>query len=264
MLLAELLAEDDKDVISMEKYVLGVDVWQGNLDIQEDVLWDGGVRFLIIRLNSIDGSTHKDDNFGAQWEQSERFHRAPYFVYNPWLTGAQNVEWLGDNMPAGCRRVFYDIEVKRTGYPPLTYAAEVSHFYAQASKFWRGDIYTGGWFVPLLASWPEGASYWWARYPWSWYPPAGISISWEGIISKAMNTVWNPNCELGPCLCWQLSGDRMKPPGCAGRAIDINLFDGNEADIAAYFGTELPVSISWAQRVTVALRELGKEVGKPE
>ena len=50
----------------MDTYVLGIDTWEGSLDIDEQVLWDGGVRLVIPRLNSIAGGHHLDDLFTQQ------------------------------------------------------------------------------------------------------------------------------------------------------------------------------------------------------
>lgn len=144
------------------KYVLGLDTWEGSLDIQEQVLLDACVGFLIPRLNSISGSTHKDDAFDQQWAEAEPFVRWPYYVYNPRLTGAQNVEWLGDNLPAGVLFVAADIEVKLEDAD--YYAIQVADFYQRAIKHWKVLIYTGGWFTTYLTFWPK-SEYWWARYP---------------------------------------------------------------------------------------------------
>ncbi len=246
----------------MNDYCLILDVWAGNLDIDEQILQDARVRALIIRLNSITGGLTPDTNFGAQWEQAARFYRAPYFVLNPYLTGLQNVEWMGDHLPPGVKRVYYDIEVRRTDLPPADYAREVDIFYRQAAKFWIGEIYTGPWFVPLLSKWPVGASYWWGRYPFVWYPAASVQISWDAIHDKIKATAWAPACNLGTVHIWQISGDRMKPPGCNNRAIDINLFQGNDDDLRAYWGAE-PIRKPWAFQVTEALRKLGQSIDDP-
>lgn len=67
-----------------------LDVWEGSLDIDEQIIADGGVVGLIIRLNHISGGHHMDENFTTQWLQAINFLRAPYFVYNPWVDGKAN------------------------------------------------------------------------------------------------------------------------------------------------------------------------------
>lgn len=243
-------------------YILGLDTWAGSLNIDEQVIWDGGVRFIIPRLNSITGGLTLDTEFSRQWAQAVRFYRVPYFVYSPFRPWAENLQFLGDNLPAGVRRVCVDVEVKRDGYSSGAYAADFEHFYLGAKQNWNVTIYTALWFAPYLAYWPPGAEYWWARYPLSWYPATSQIISWEAIQAKAAVQTWAPNCTLGTCALWQISGDRYKPPGCQGRAVDINLFNGSDAALAQWAGAE-QVQDNWYWDVTLGLRELGKTVRDP-
>lgn len=221
----------------MNKYVLGIDTWEGSLDIDEDILKLAGVGFIIPRLNSIAGDLHKDDLFDTQWEQAANFVRWPYFVFDPYHTGRINAEWLLDNMPKNASAVSPDIEVKRPdSYSPVFYAAQVAEFYKMVSQYWKVIIYSGEWFKSFLSSWPK-CDYWWARYPYTWHPNIGQPISWEELHSKARKVAWNPACSLGDCHVWQISGDRYKPPGCNNRAVDINLFNGDLSSLQAYIGS---------------------------
>jgi hypothetical protein len=220
-----------------------LDVWEGSLDINEDVLYLNGVRGLIIRLNSMDGGHHMDTNFNIQWEQSRNFLRACYFVYNPWVDGAANVKWLIDHAPAGLTRIFLDIEVARPGYSPEAYADQVEYFVAEVKRIWPlAVIYTGGWFLNTISHWPTG-SYWWARYPFAFYPPAKEEWTWEQLQTKMNNFGWNPDplkqCK-GTVDLWQLSGDRLILPGCANRAMDVNGWKGDLLSLETWWGTKLP------------------------
>lgn len=252
----------------MDNYVLGTDTWEGNPDLDEPVLWDGGVRLHIIRLNSISGGLHKDDTFDQQWAESERFYRVPYYVYNPWASWVDNVDWLCDplyaNLPAGVKRVCIDVEVKRSGYTPQQYAADLEHFINAVKRDYNVTIYTGQWFVPLLAYWPKTVDYWWARYPYSWYPPVGQQVTWADIHAKIRTTTWSPCCSLGTCLLWQCSGDRMKPPGCDGHAVDINIWNGTEDELAQWVGRDAPPPpATWAESIDAWARSMGYAGPKP-
>lgn len=89
-----------------------LDVWEGSLDIDEEIIHGGGVVGFIIRLNHISGGHHMDTNFTPQWAQSINFLRAPYFVYNPWVDGKTNFNWLMANLPQNdVTLVSADIEV---------------------------------------------------------------------------------------------------------------------------------------------------------
>ncbi len=237
----------------MNDYVLGLDVWEGSLDIDEQELLDAGVGFLIIRLNDINGGTHRDENFGRQWEQAERFIRWPYFVYNPWLSGKANVEWLGDNLPAGVKFVSVDVEVKRVGYSPAAYGAELGTFLSLARRHWKLGIYTGGWFLPLVAGWPADCEYWWARYPYLLYPAKAKAMTWEELRARLGMLSWSPGAAPGPVVVWQCSGDRMKLPGCSGRAVDVNVTRLTTAELAARIGGS-PAAERWEEAITAWAR----------
>src|SRR5574340_758921 len=131
----------------MDKYTLGVDVWEGSLEINEAEFRKGGVEFMFIRINDMNGGHHKDTGFDKQWAEAADFIRAPYFVYNPWVSGSQNYSYLRSILPQDVTTVALDVEVKYTGYSPTTYAQEVE----ACIKLMRGAgimpiIYTAEWF----------------------------------------------------------------------------------------------------------------------
>ncbi len=110
--------------------IIGIDNWEGSNDIDEATLLDGGVKFDIIRFNDINGGLHMDEYFFFQWEQSQNFLRAPYFVYNPWVDGLANYNWLMPRLPTkGITRIMIDLEVVYPGYSPITYAQQVEIFF---------------------------------------------------------------------------------------------------------------------------------------
>jgi len=219
------------------------DIWEGSLDISEPTLRYGGVVGLMIRLNDINGAQHRDTNFDTQWAQSEAFLRAPYFVYSPWYTGAENALWLFDNLPKGVTRIFADIEVKKTGYSPDIYADQVATFFAEIRQDYPLTIpYTAPWFLPFLSHW-VGGDYWWARYPYTFYPAQRENWNWEQLKRVLEGYGYCPDptkkCPGNPKM-WQFTGDRLVLPGCADRPIDINAFDGTLPELEAWWGAELP------------------------
>lgn len=236
--------------------ILGVDCWAGSLDIDEPVLLSNGVKFIIPRLNSISGYLHKDDQFDRQWNEAVAFLRAPYFVYSPWYTGAENADWLLDNLPSdGVTKVMVDIEVRKDGYSPSVYAAQVGGFINQIKQEKSVCIYTGGWFLGYLSSWPAG-DYWWARYPTYLYPPVKTFITWDGFMQRLESVGWNPDptskCP-GDVKVWQCSADRYYLPGTAGREIDVNAVNMDYAEFCAWWGAEVPLTLT--QRVAILERE---------
>jgi hypothetical protein len=217
----------------METYTLCVDVWEGSLDIDEKILKEAQVEGISIRINNMSGGHHKDTNFEAQWKQSEAFVRWPYFVYNPWVDGKANYDYLYSIFPKDATHVMCDIEVRKEGYSPATYANEVFKFIELVSKSWSYDIYTGEWFKSYLSYWPN-TRYTWARYPYSMYPKETTYISWEDLHARLRQLTWNPSNTSGTCDMWQLSADRFILPGTAKRPIDIIAHNGNLDSLKRY------------------------------
>jgi hypothetical protein len=213
-----------------------VDVWEGQLEIDEAVLKANGVAGLIIRINDMNGGHHKDIGFDKQWAEAINFIRLPYFVYNPWVNGPTNFDWLKANMPAEATSVAIDIEVAYSGYSALTYAGEVNKFSDLCTKQgWKTIIYTGQGYLQLLSKWPV-CDYWWAQYPSPSIYFAKVK-TWEDlkISLDKLSEPFNANLCPGNIKLWQFSGDFLVLPGTT-RKIDVNLFFGNELELGAYFG----------------------------
>lgn len=224
----------------MNPYVLGVDVWEGALDVNEEIMLRAGVKFMIIRINDMDGGLHHDKNFTNQWAQAKNFIRWPYFVYTPWADQRVNFNYLCNIMPPEATHVSLDIEVVRQGYNRQEYARQVSGFVNMCATQWSVDIYTGAWFLPYLSSWPAHVHYWFARYPYEFYPKGRVHISWEELHQRIQKIEWNVGQPPGPCRMWQISGDRLILPGTAERPMDINLFNGTLSELEAYAGMKFP------------------------
>lgn len=219
------------------------DVWEGSLDIDEEIIKAGGIVGLIIRLNHMSGGHHKDTNFDAQWVQSERFLRAPYFVYNPWVSASVNFQWLINNAPKETTRVFVDIEVKYNELTPAQYADQVQAFINQLLLVCpRVTIYTGQWFLGFLEHWPTNVDYWWARYPNRFYPDNKESWAYTQLETSTEQYGFWPDpqkkCPSKVSL-WQCSGDRLILPGCVNRPVDVNLWNGSYKELCDWWGVAL-------------------------
>lgn len=222
---------------AMNDILLGIDTWEGQLEIDEAVLKANNVAFIFVRLNDMNGGHHKDAGFDKQWTESQNFYRAPYFVYNPWVTGQENFNWLSANMPAEARAVAIDIEVLRIGYNPATYAAEVSKFLMFAKQRWNVAIYTGEWFLSYLSKWDQNADYWWAAYPDEFHPANDLILNWDELRTRLLkyNVPGNAAKVPGRLMFWQFSGDRLILPGNK-REMDVNVFLGSLAQLESFMG----------------------------
>ncbi len=216
---------------------LVVDVWEGQLEVDEAVLKANGVAGMGIRLNDMNGGHHKDTGFDKQWLQAANFVRFPYFVYNPWVTGQANFAWLAANAPAQALAVAVDVEVRKTGYSASIYAGELVKFLNLCKSRWKVIIYTAQWFLPYLSSWPK-VDYWWAQYPDTATFFNGVN-TWD-LLKTALDKPklakpFNANLVPGTLKLWQFSGDALTLPGNT-RKIDVNLFFGTVQDLQDYFG----------------------------
>lgn len=228
----------------MNNYRIGVDVWEGELQVD----WDDmpAVDFAIIRLNDTRGTLHKDENFDAQWAAAGRAGklRAPYVVYSPWETGQANYNWLMANLPADAGRVFSDVELRRYGYSPATYAGEFEKYRQLVEKTNPLTPYTGRGFIDLLSKWPK-IPYWWANYLTILYSDPNLPKTWEAL--KIILDTINPNppsaswCP-GPIAMWQISGDRLILPGSS-RPIDVNVFFGTYEELKSWIGGKQTVPV---------------------
>lgn len=222
--------------MDVTKITLGLDVWEGTLEVDENIARLGDVRFLLIRLNDMRGGHHRDEGFDKQWLEASPFIRIPYFVYNPWVDGRQNYEWLASNLPQGVKAVAVDIEVRKDGYSPDAYAVEVDKFIGLLiANGLTPIIYSGSWFKTCLSRWPGNVGYWWARYPYALYPASAVSMTFDQLRAKLAGIIWNPGTGIpGPCRLWQCSGDRIILPGTL-RTMDINVFNGTVDEMITYY-----------------------------
>lgn len=220
-----------------EQTCLVVDTWEGQMEIDEGILQANQVYGIGIRLNDMNGGHHLDTNFEKQWLEARGFARFPYFVYNPWVSGSRNFDWLKANIPSSVIRVAIDIEVRYSEISPRMYQSEVATFLRLCDVAGlKTLIYTGQGYSDLLASWPKEHDYWWAQYPSTDYYFRGVS-SWyqlkTALDSPNLVAPFNKNKIPGKLKLWQI-GDKFVLPGNA-RMMDVNVFFGTEAELRDYF-----------------------------
>ena len=250
-------------------YIYGVDVWEGSLDIDESILKAAGIDFAVIRLNDMRGGHKVDKNFARQWLEADQFLRWPYFVYNPWVNGKANFEFMARYMP-DCGAVSADIEVRYEGYSPVTYAKEVDIFLKLTAAEWNLNIYTGPWFLKYLSKWPSNYEYWWAQYPYSLYPDVKLRSTWSTVMKKIRDIkFFPPSASPGPCRLRQVTADRYILPGCCDRPIDINVWNGTLQELKDWVGgknsngSSVPVGEEWAVSIDAWARGMGYAGPRP-
>lgn len=239
----------------MTERQLLVDIWEGNIGLEPQKLLDNGVKGMIVRINDMGGGHHIDARFAENLAIAKLFSvHGVYFVYNPWVNGISNYNWLIANLPTSYKnRLFIDIEVRYAGYSPVTYAEEVAKFLVLVKKNWLVSPYTGQWFLPTLSSWPRELDYWWAAYP----SALSYCPSWAEYrrILDTLDFAYNKASCPGKVVLWQASGDYVKLlEGFGGRAVDVNVFLGTEAELKTWFG-QAPTPIDNTKAQLLVLTE---------
>lgn len=245
-------------------YVLGVDVWEGNPNLDEATLLAAGVAFMVVRLNDMNGGHHMDQNFAAQWAQAGSFIRWPYFVYNPWVSGNENYIWLAAHMPIDAVAVSVDVEVKKDDYAPADYARQVRAFLDLACLRWNVNLYSGAWFKDCLSYWPSDVPDWWARYPYVVYPANRTNITWDDLKTRVFSLPWSPGSTPGSCMLWQVTADRYILPGCGNTCVDINLWNGTQDELAQWVGQPVSPPENWAHSIDAWARHQPNPYTGPE
>jgi len=227
----------------MENRQVLIDIWTGDSDIDHKVMIENGIKGMIFRINSIAGGHHLDSNFALNYENSKKYLvRGIYFVYNPWVKGKPNLDWLLENLPKDYNgRIFIDLEVRYQDYPPLAYANEVAYFFSELSKKYKITPYTGAGYLDILSYWPK-TEYWWANYQYNLYPNTAQRISWKELYEKLDVYTEIPISIINICptkniSIWQCTGDRLIMPGMLNHAVDLSLFFGSEEELVEYFGS---------------------------
>jgi len=139
--------------------------------------------------------------------------------------------------------VLIDLEVIKPDYSPTTYAKEFDIFYKLCiDTGWNVAIYTADytaeWFLPYLAYWPN-ADYWWAQWPYQFYPDSSQNWDWSRIHTEMENrgSIYPSNQSRipGRLKFWQFTGDRLIFPGNS-RVMDVNVAYGSLAELEAWAG----------------------------
>lgn len=229
----------------MNNPILLIDTWEAGGEISESVLLNNRITGMLVRINDMNGGHHRDEGFNVQWEQASVLPvRIPYFVYNPWVSGKENFEWLWKNMPTTAKGVAIDVEVEKSGYSSVEYAKQLNEFLTFTSDIWKCMIYTGERYINMLSPWPKNYPYWWAQYPNALYPAERQSLSWAALREKLLPFSGPTNASKvpGPLKMWQCSGDRYLMDGCS-KAMDVNVWMGTMEELqsfAASGGTSVP------------------------
>jgi hypothetical protein len=221
---------------------LVMDIWEGDTGkLDPATLYANGVRGMIVRMNDTVDLLHMDEAFGAHWEMSEIFYRIPYVVFAPWRTAIEQYQWIIANKPSEVKVVALDSELDSKLDSPLQVARKFDDLHYRLLDHGLGvKTYSGSWWwnVQHIAPLPAHAKYdyWWAAYPYLLQPNNAHTFStWENIKGLIGQLNWMPDPPGPKCKLWQVCS-RYSLSGTGGQNVDINIFNGSELELKAYFG----------------------------
>jgi len=242
-----------------EKYTLGVDVssWQPKVDWK--LLYEGGVRFAIIKLSQGNYSYDRLTREHVKGARDNGMLVGLYHWHDPLCNVKSQVDFI-KNCLVGIEYDFFCVDVEQywadwgewrqqyiTKKLGATTISVSSHQLASEIKRFTGKktmVYTRASFVkeyaPTMQTWLKDWDLWLAHYP---YRPGRISVSWEGL--KAANLPSIPGPSIPPnCRewkIWQFSGDKFVLPGVS-TPLDLNFFHGNEREMRTWLGLDVEIS----------------------
>jgi hypothetical protein len=228
--------------IDLKDYAIVCDMWEGDGDYDETTIRAGGAEGIMIRLNNSAGGLTLDKGFTRNWSQWEGKTKGAYVVINPYISRESYVTWIRQQLPADCKVVSTDVEIK--GTTPGAYSKLVTDTLGDLKNTGLNVMnYSGAWFYTMLSPWPRDFDQWWARYPYQLQPTPPQAISWDQLkVNLAALPAWNPLgsyvMDPGKIVLWQCSSTYILPGGPKGWPIDINLMP--RAEFERIFG--LPVT----------------------
>ena len=222
----------------MDNPTLLVDIWEGQPNVDFQILKDNGIVGIIIAINKYTGALQFDSEFVKRYNQalSMGFSVIPYMVYSPYHTAQEYANWLFANIPSSAKAVAIDTEIGKAGYSSDAYATEYAKFISIIKEKLHVVIYTGEGFLNLLAHWPD-EEYYWAEYPSVFYPVEQV-WTWDKVRTMLKGFDGPLNRDKVPSeklLIWQCSGDRLILPGSP-RPIDVDVFFGSLDDLQQFAG----------------------------
>jgi GH25 family lysozyme M1 (1,4-beta-N-acetylmuramidase) len=243
--------------------ILGIDVSGWNPSVNWDLLYQGGVRFAVIKLTQ---GTSSLTNLAREHVEGARrvgMVVAGYHWNDPMLDDNKQIDFFASQLDKYDIKLGYvDVEQYWQDWAefyqslrdgtPITKIITSSRISQSAYNMMTGlrnrgfssQIYTRWSFITGRASpmqlWISPEESWYAHYP---YAVGRVNITWDDIKpgGKWYPTIKAPYLPAGvKWRMWQFSGDKFILPGTGGIPIDLNLFNGTETELIKFFsGNEI-------------------------
>jgi lysozyme len=239
----------------MNDFCLGVDVsvWQPVVDWK--VLYDGGVRFAIIKLSQGNYSYDRMTREHVKGAMDAGMVVGLYHWHDPLCNVKSQLDFV-KNCLVGLDYHFISLDVeqywadwaewrqqyitKKLGATTINVSSHQMATEIQNMTGKKTVIYTRASFVrdfaPAMQVWLKDWDLWLAHYP---YKSGRVSVSWKGLVQENLPQIAGPSL---PPNCrdwkfWQFSGDKFVLPGVS-TPLDVNFFHGSEKDLRVWVGIE--------------------------
>lgn len=243
--------------------ILGVDVSGWNTSINWQTLYEGGVRFAVIKLTQGTSSLTNLARDHVEGARKAGILVAGYHWNDPMLDDKKQVEFFASQLDKhDIHLAFIDVEqywqdwnewykgsitkiipssrINQSAYNVMTGIRNLGY---NAQIYTRWSFITGR--APLMESWIKPLATWYAHYP---YGSGRVNANWQDFKAggRYFPGISQPTLPAGTnWKLWQFSGDKFILPGTGGSPIDLNYFPGTEAELHIYFtgqqgNTELP------------------------
>ena len=249
-----VVAEEERSMI------LGVDVsgWNPNIDWQ--LLWEGGVRFAIVKLTQGTSSVTNLAEDHIKKARDVGMVVAGYHWADPMMKDQAQIDFFASHLEKHkikrgyidseqyweLWQEFYDYLQKGTPITKIISPTRISQnsynlITGIRNKGLLSAPYTRWSFITDRASpmklWIPPEDSWYAHYP---YKPGRVYALWHDLLPSGK---WFPGIPA-PSLpanvkwkIWQFSGDKFILPGTGGIPIDLNFFNGTETELVNHFTT---------------------------
>ena len=245
------------------KMILGVDVSGWNPSVNWDLLWQGGVRFAVIKLTQGTSSLTNLARDHVEGARRVGMVVAGYHWNDPMLDDNKQIDFFASQLDKYDIKLGYvDVEQYWQDWAefyqslrdgtPITKIITSSRISQSAYNMMTGlrnrgfssQIYTRWSFITGRASpmqlWIPSEESWYAHYP---YKIGRVNALWNDFLPGGK---WYPTIPA-PSLpsnvkwkIWQFSGDKFILPGTGGIPIDLNFFNGTETELIKFFsGNEI-------------------------
>lgn len=245
--------------------ILGIDVSGWNTSINWQTLYDGGIRFAIVKLTQGINSLTRLAREHVEGARKAGILVAGYHWNDPMYNDTAQVDFFVSQLEKyDIHLAFVDVEqywqdwnewykqsITKIIDPKRISQSAYNVMTGLRNKGYNAQIYSRWSFIKERSSqmetWIKPLDTWYAHYP---YGGGRVNANWQDfkVGGRYFPGIKQPTLPVGTnWKLWQFSGDKFILPGTGGSPIDLNYFPGTEKELIKFFtgiennnDTELP------------------------